>query len=58
MSMIAALIEPHGVTRVFFDCLDAEPDPTDRRRIEQAIAHSIALAQADHDAAGRLALAA
>jgi hypothetical protein len=47
MSVMATLIEPHRVTRVFFDCRDARPDPADRWRIEQAIERSVALAQAE-----------
>ena len=47
MSVISTLIEPHRVTRVFFDCRDVVPDPADLRRIEQAIERSIALPQAD-----------
>jgi hypothetical protein len=47
MSVIAALIEPHRVTRVFFDCRDATPDPLDQRRIQQAIEQSIASARDD-----------
>jgi hypothetical protein len=49
MSVIAALIEPHRVTRVFFDCRDAAPDPSDQRRIQHAIEQSMALAQDDSD---------
>jgi hypothetical protein len=37
------------VTRVFFDCRDAAPDPVDRQRIEKAIAQSLASAQRDDD---------
>ena len=48
MSVIDVVIEPNRVTRVFFDC-DAAPDPTDQRRIEQQVARSLALAQADED---------
>ena len=51
MSVIATLIEPRLVTRVFFDCRDAAPDPADRLAIERAIERSIALGEAD-DRAG------
>jgi hypothetical protein len=43
MSVISTSIEPHRVTRVFFDCRDATPDHADQRRIEQAILRSFAL---------------
>jgi hypothetical protein len=43
VSVISTLIEPHRVTRVFYDCRNAAPDPADQRRIEQAIERSIAL---------------
>ena len=49
MSVIATLIEPRRVTRVFFDCRDAAPDPADRQRIEKAIGQSLASAQRDDD---------
>jgi hypothetical protein len=58
MAMIATLIEPHRVTRVFFDCRDAAPDPADKRRIEQAIERSFALPQSDDDKLPTMALAA
>jgi hypothetical protein len=58
MSVISTLIEPHRVTRVFFDCRDAAPDPADRRRIEQAIERSLALPQADDGTEAALSLAA
>jgi hypothetical protein len=58
MSVISTLIEPHRVTRVFFDCRDTMPNPADRRRIEQAIERSCALPQADDDAEESLPLAA
>ena len=50
MSVISTLIEPHRVTRVFFDCRDGTPDPQDQRRIERAIERSVALPQTDDDA--------
>jgi PIN domain nuclease of toxin-antitoxin system len=47
LSVIATLIEPRLVTRVFFDCRDAAPDPADRLAIERAIESSIALGASD-----------
>jgi hypothetical protein len=58
MSVIATLIEPRRVTRIFFNCRDAAADPADRRRIELAIQSSIALAQADDDVPEMLSRAA
>jgi hypothetical protein len=58
MSVISTVIEPHRVTRVFFDCRDAAPDYGDRRRIEQAIERSNALPQTDDDTNVTLHLAA
>lgn len=58
MAVIDVLIKPHRVTRVFFDCRDVAPEPADQSRIEQGIAHSIALADADDDAPETLLLAA
>jgi hypothetical protein len=58
MSMIDAVIRQHRATRVFFDCRDAAPDPTDERRIEQAIERSIALGEAEDDEPAVLPLAA
>lgn len=46
MSVIATSIEPQRLTRIFLDCRDAPLDPADLRRIEQAIAQSIAMAGA------------
>jgi hypothetical protein len=43
MSVIGTLIEPHRVTRIFFDCRNAAPDAADQRRIEEAIELSIVL---------------
>ena len=57
MALIAAQIEPRRLTRIFFDCRDAAPDPADRRRIERTIEHSIALGQ-DHDDAPEILLMA
>jgi hypothetical protein len=37
MSVIATLIEPRRVTRVFFDCRDVAPDLADRQCLEKAI---------------------
>jgi hypothetical protein len=56
MSVIATLIAPHRVTRVFFDCRDARPDPADQPRIQRAIERS--LAQADDKAREPQSLAA
>jgi hypothetical protein len=58
MSVISTSIEPHRVTRVFFDCRNAAPDPADQRHIEQAIERSIALPQVDDDTQVTLPLAA
>lgn len=58
MSLIATLIEPRRVTRVFFDYRDAGHDPADKQRIAQAIERSIELAGADGDPAETLPLAA
>jgi hypothetical protein len=58
MSVIATLIEPHRVTRVFFDCRDTAANPADQRRIERAIQRSFSLPQADDDAEESLPLAA
>jgi hypothetical protein len=58
VSVISTSIEPHRVTRVFFDCRNAAPDPADQRRIEQAIERSIALPQVDEDAQVTLSWAA
>ena len=49
MSVMDVVIEPKRVTRVFFDCRDAESDSADQWRIEQQVARSLALAQADDD---------
>ena len=49
MSVIDVVIEPNRVTRVFFDGRAATPGSTDQRRIEQQVARSLALAQADDD---------
>jgi hypothetical protein len=49
MPMTATLIEPRRVTRVFFDCRDAAPDPDDQRRITRAVEAAFALAQDDDD---------
>jgi len=58
MSVIAVQIQPHGATRVFFDCCATAADPLDMRRIEQAIEHSLALAGPTDDAEGCLLMAA
>jgi hypothetical protein len=58
MSVISTVIEPHRVTRVFFDCRDAAPEHADQRRIERAIERSNALPQSDDDILLTLPLAA
>jgi hypothetical protein len=58
MAVIDVVIKPHRMTRVFFDCRDEAPEPADQWRIEQGIAHSTALADADDDAQEMLLLAA
>jgi hypothetical protein len=60
MSVIATLIEPRRVTRVFFDCRcrDVAADSADLRRIERAIESSIAAAQLDDDGPESFPLAA
>jgi len=58
MSAIDVLIEPHRVTRVFFDYRDAGPNLADQRRIQQAIEHSNAVAEVGDDAQETLPLAA
>ena len=60
MPVIDIRIEPHGVTRVFFDGRNASPPLADQQRIGQAVELSIALAHAtdpEHDAPERLASA-
>jgi hypothetical protein len=49
MSVIAISSGPHRLTRIFLDCRDAPPDPADLRRIERAIAQSIAMTDAAED---------
>ena len=46
MSVIATAAEPGGVTRIFFDCRLAEPEPGDLIRITRAIEHAAAMAAA------------
>ena len=58
MPVISTSIEPHRVTRVFFDCRAVGPNPADLRRIEQATVRSIAPLEADDDAQVTLPLAA
>lgn len=38
-------IQPEGGTRIMFDCRKAKPSPEEERRIEQAIARSLAAAR-------------
>jgi hypothetical protein len=47
MSVIATVAEPHGVTRIFFDCRPADPDPRDEVRISDVIARTAAMATAE-----------
>ena len=47
MSVIATEAGPHGVTRIFFDCLPRDPDPRDRVRIARVIEESEATAAAE-----------
>jgi hypothetical protein len=55
MPVISTLVEPHRVTRIFFDCSDAPLDTADQQRIER----SIALARAeDNDPSEMLSLLA
>jgi hypothetical protein len=46
MSVIAAEAEPHGVTRIFFDCRPVDPDPREIVRIARTIEQSEAAASA------------
>ena len=50
MSVIAVSVEPDRVTRIFFDCRDAPPEPSDLRRIELAIEASNAAARGTEEA--------
>jgi hypothetical protein len=47
MPLIATVIRPHGLTRMFFDCRDTDPDPRDQQRIERAIEAAAALGRTD-----------
>jgi hypothetical protein len=47
MSVIAADTEPHGVTRIFFDCGLADADHSDEVRIACAVAQAAAEASAE-----------
>ena len=49
MPMTETLIEARRVTRVFFDCRDAPPDPDDQRRIAKAVEAAFALARDEDD---------
>jgi hypothetical protein len=46
MALIATGIEPHGVTRIFFDCRLGDPDRRPDRRDEACIVHAIESAAA------------
>jgi hypothetical protein len=37
MAVIATKIEPHRVTRIFFDCRPADPDPREIVRVARAM---------------------
>ncbi len=58
MSVIATLIEPRRVTRIFFDCRNACAALADQRRVEQAIEAAVAQGQTDEDPAEFTLLAA
>ena len=47
MSVIAAETEACGVTRIYFDCRPADPDPRDGVRIARVIEQSQAVAAAE-----------
>lgn len=49
MSAVSTVIEPHRVTRIFFDCRDVAPDPADQRRIEHSVERSFVLAETDDE---------
>jgi hypothetical protein len=55
MPVIVTAIEPHRVTRIFFDCRDAPPEPLDLRRIEQSVEQSIAISDATEDTHSQIA---
>jgi hypothetical protein len=42
MAVIDIAIEPEGRTRVWFDCRDAKPRPSDEERIELAVSRALA----------------
>ena len=58
MPMIDVLDTPHHATRIFFDCRDVAPAPTEQRRIAQTIERSIALTLAEAQKNAALPLAA
>jgi hypothetical protein len=45
MSLIATGIEPHGVTRIFFDYRPADSDHHDEMRIARAVEQAATLAE-------------
>jgi hypothetical protein len=49
MAVIDILIQPHGGTRVLFDCRKTKPRPDDERTIERAIERSYAAAETDEE---------
>jgi len=55
MPVIATSIEPHRVTRIFFDCRNVPPELLDLRRIEQSVEQSIAMADAIEDSHSQIA---
>jgi hypothetical protein len=55
MSLIAAAIAPHGVTRIFFDCRPGDPDRHDEERISRAIEQAAATASPEANELSRAA---
>ena len=47
MSVIATGVEPHGVTRIFFDCRPADTDRHDEVSIAREIEQAAAAAKAE-----------
>jgi hypothetical protein len=42
MAVIDIAIQPEGRTRVWFDCRDTKPRPSDEERIQRAVSHALA----------------
>ena len=42
MAVIDIAIQPEGRTRVWFDCRDAKPRPSDEERIQRAVRAALA----------------